>query len=68
MARMGWPEWRVGEVMTGRPGVRVNQPGYFLGRPKEATLVSDAEEPVHFTIRDRKSVALHTGLSRGTPA
>jgi hypothetical protein len=42
---MGWPELRVGEVMTGRPGVRVNQPGYLLGRPKEATLVSDAEEP-----------------------
>lgn len=61
---MGWPEWRVAEVVTGRPGVRVNQLGYLLGRPKQATLVSDSGEPVHFIVRDRNNVAVHTGLSQ----
>ena len=61
---MGWPVWSVTDVMTERPGVRVNQLGYLLGRPKRATLVSDAEEPVHFTVRDRDGVAVHTGLSQ----
>jgi len=61
---MGWPEWSVTDIMTERPGVRVNQLGYLLGRPKEATLVSDAEEPIHFTVRNRDGVAVHTGLSQ----
>ena len=52
------------DIMTARPGVRVNQLGYLPGRTKEATLVSDAEEPVHFTVRDRNGVAVHTGLSQ----
>jgi len=61
---MGWPEWSVAHIMTERPGVRVNQLGYLLGRPKQATLVSDAAEPVHFTVRDRDGVVVHTGLSQ----
>jgi hypothetical protein len=60
---MGWPEWSVTDIISGRPAVRVNQLGYLLGRPKQATLVSDAEEPIHFTVRDRDGVAVHTGLS-----
>jgi endoglucanase len=61
---MGWPVWSVTDVMTERPGVRVNQLGYLLGRPKRATLVSDAEEPIHFTVRDRDGVTVRTGLSQ----
>ena len=61
---MGWPKWSVTDIMTERPRVRVNQLGYLLGRPKQATLVSDAEQPVYFTVRNRDGVAVHTGLSR----
>ena len=61
---MGWPEWRVTDVMSRRPQVRVNQLGYLLGRPKQATLISDAEDPVPFLVRDRGGVAVYTGASR----
>jgi endoglucanase len=61
---MSWPEWRLSDVMTARPRVRVNQLGYLLGRPKQATLVSDSEEPVHFTVRGGDGVVLHSGLSQ----
>ena len=61
---MSWPEWHISDVMTARPRVRVNQLGYLLGRPKQATLVSDAEEPVHFTVRGGDGVVLHSGLSQ----
>ncbi|HEX2361072.1 MAG TPA: glycoside hydrolase family 9 protein, partial [Jiangellaceae bacterium] len=60
---MDWPEWSAMNI-TERPGVRVNQLGYLTGRPKEATLISDAEEPIHFTVRNRNGVAVHTGLSQ----
>ncbi len=61
---MSWPEWRFSDVMTARPRVRVNQLGYLLGRSKQATLVSDSEEPAHFTVRGGDGVVLHTGLSQ----
>jgi endoglucanase len=61
---VGWQEWRVSEVMTARPLARVNQLGYLIGRPKQATLISNAEEPVHFTVRDPDGGIVHTGLSR----
>ena len=60
---MDWPEWSATNI-TERPGVRVNQLGYLTGRPKEATLISDAEEPIHFTVRNRNGAAVHTGLSQ----
>jgi endoglucanase len=41
----------------------VNQLGYLPDRPKHATLVSDAEDPVHFTVRGRSGIAAYTGLS-----
>ena len=56
---MDWPEWSATNI-TERPGVRVNQLGYLTGRPKEATLISDAEEPIHFTVRNRNGAAVHT--------
>jgi Cellulase N-terminal ig-like domain len=55
------------DIISERPDVRVNQLGYLLGRPKQATLVSDAEEPIHFTVRDRDGVAVDTGLSQPWP-
>jgi endoglucanase len=61
---MGWPEWRVADVIHRRPQVRVNQLGYLLDRPKQATLISDAEGPVPFLVRDRDGVAVYTGASR----
>jgi endoglucanase len=61
---VGWPEWRVDDVISRRPHVRVNQLGYLLGRPKQATLISDAEDPVPFMVRDREGVAVYTGASR----
>jgi endoglucanase len=42
----------------------VNQLGYLIGRPKQATLISDARDPVPFAIRDRGGVAVYTGLSQ----
>ena len=51
------------KVMTARPPVRVNQVGYLPNRPKHATLVSDAKDPVHFTVRDQSGLAVYTGLS-----
>jgi endoglucanase len=62
-----WPVWRVMEVMTARPQVRVNQLGYLLGRPKQATLISNAIEPVGFAVRDRDGGIAHTGLSQVWP-
>jgi hypothetical protein len=57
---VGWPEWRLTEVMAARPQVRVNQLGYLLDRPKYATLVSDAKDPLHFTVRDQSGIAVFT--------
>jgi endoglucanase len=50
--------------MTGRPRVRVNQLGYLTGLPKHATLISDSELPVPFTVRDRRGSVAYRGLSR----
>ena len=61
---MGWPEWRVAEVMAARPRIRVNQLGYLLDRPKQATLVSDVKDPVDFTVRDQGGRAVYAGLSQ----
>jgi endoglucanase len=61
---VGWPKWQVTEVMSRRPQVRVNQLGYLPGRPKQATLISDAQDPVPFAIRDRDGVVVYTGFSR----
>ena len=63
-ARVGWPRWSLTDIMTGRPRVRVNQLGYLTGLPKHATLISDSERPVPFTVRDRKGSVVHRGLSR----
>jgi endoglucanase len=60
---VGWPEWDVAEVISRRPQVRVNQLGYLLGRSKRATLISDAQDPVPFAIRDRDGVVVYTGSS-----
>jgi endoglucanase len=60
---VGWPEWHVAEVISRRPQVRVNQLGYLPGRSKLATLISDAQDPVPFTIRDREGVVVYTGSS-----
>jgi endoglucanase len=61
---VGWPEWRVTEVISRRPHVRVNQLGYLPGGPKQATLISDAQDPVPFAIRDREGAVVYTGFSR----
>jgi endoglucanase len=45
----------------------VNQLGYLIGGPKRATLVSDAAEPVDFTVRDRNGRVVHSGLSQPWP-
>ena len=42
----------------------MNQLGYLLGRPKQATLISDAQDPVPFAVRDRGGVAVYTGFSQ----
>jgi endoglucanase len=42
----------------------VNQLGYLTGLPKHATLISDSERPVPFTVRDRKGSVVHRGLSQ----
>jgi endoglucanase len=59
-----WPERQVTEVVSVRPQVRVNQLGYLPGRPKQATLISDARVAVPFAIRDRDGVVVYTGVSR----
>lgn len=60
---MGWPLWRVTEVMTARPRVRVNQLGYLPNRPKHATLISDAKDPIRFTVQDQSGIEVFTGFS-----
>jgi len=59
-----WPERQVTEVVSVRPQVRVNQLGYLPDRPKQATLISDAQEPVPFTVHDRRGVTVYTGFSQ----
>jgi endoglucanase len=49
--------------MTARPRIRVNQLGYLPDRPKHATLISDAPDPIPFVIRDQSGIAVFTGLS-----
>jgi endoglucanase len=60
---VGWPLWRVTEVMTARPRVRVNQLGYLPNRPKHATLISDAKDPIRFTVQDQSGIEVFTGFS-----
>ena len=50
--------------MPARPRVRVNQLGYLTGLPKHATLISDSERPVPFTVRDRRGSVAYRALSR----
>jgi endoglucanase len=61
---VGWPEWHVTEVIGRRPQVRVNQLGYLPGRPKQATLISDAQDPVPFAVHNRGGVTAYTGISQ----
>jgi endoglucanase len=50
--------------MSRRPQVRVNQLGYLPGRPKQATLICDAQDQIPFAIRDRHEAVVYTGFSR----
>jgi endoglucanase len=61
---VGWPEWHVNDVISRRPHVRVNQLGYLPDGPKQATLISDAHDPVPFAIRDGDGVVVYTAFSR----
>jgi endoglucanase len=49
--------------MTARPQVRVNQLGYLPDRPKHATLISDATDPIRFTVQDQSGIEVFTGFS-----
>jgi hypothetical protein len=49
--------------MTARPRVRVNQLGYLPNRPKHATLISDAKDPIRFTVQDQSGIEVFTGFS-----
>jgi endoglucanase len=61
---VGWPEWHVTDVISRRPQVRVNQLGYLPGRPKQATLISDAQDPVPFADHNWRGVTVYTGFSQ----
>jgi endoglucanase len=54
----------VTEVISRRPQVRVNQLDYLPGRPKQATLISDAQDPVPFAVHNRSGVTVYTGFSQ----
>ena len=62
---MPFPQWSVEAVLARRPPVRVNQVGYFPGRPMQATLVTDTKHPLSFTVRGLGGVSLWSG--RSTP-
>jgi endoglucanase len=61
---VGWNRWSLPEIMTGRPKVRVNQLGYLPSLPKHATLISDAVQPVPFTVRDESGSVVYDALSQ----
>jgi len=52
-----------GPAATG-PRLKVNQLGYLPGGPKRATLVSTADAPVDFTLRDASGATVFTGAGQ----
>ncbi|MGL5865807.1 MAG: glycoside hydrolase family 9 protein [Dermatophilaceae bacterium] len=44
--------------------VRVNQAGYLPGAPKQATVMTDAEKPQTFVVRDGRGVVVRRGSTR----
>ena len=50
-------------IETGRPRVRINQLGYLLGHPMQATLVCEHAEPVDVVVRDHDDAVVYTGRS-----
>jgi endoglucanase len=53
--------------MSARPAVRVNQLGYLPDRPMQATLISSAELPVPFAVRDSRGASVFVGESQPWP-
>ena len=45
------------------PGVRVNQLGYLPDGPKRATIVTDSESPLPWTVRDAAGTVVASGLT-----
>jgi endoglucanase len=45
------------------PRVRVNQVGYLPGGPKNATIVTDADEPLQWQLRDAAGAVAASGMS-----
>lgn len=45
------------------PRVRVNQVGYLPGGPKHATMVTDADEPLPWELRDDSGAIVATGVT-----
>jgi hypothetical protein len=64
---VSWPKWSIADVMSARPEVRVNQLGYLPDRPMRATLISSAELPVPFTVRDIAGATMFVGASQPWP-
>ncbi|MEU4396204.1 glycoside hydrolase family 9 protein [Kribbella sp. NPDC023855] len=64
---MGWPVWALGDVLAGRPAVRVNQCGYQPGRPMAATVVHPAEQPLAFVLRNGGGQVVFEGWSDPWP-
>jgi endoglucanase len=46
------------------PGIRVNQLGYLPDGPKKATIVSDASDPVEFTVADSAGEVVFSGMTQ----
>jgi endoglucanase len=64
---VSWPKWSIADVMSARPAVRVNQLGCLPDRPMRATLISSAELPVPFTVRDIAGATMLVGESQPWP-
>ena len=64
---MSFPQWSVEAVLASRPLVRVNQVGYLPGRPMQATLVTDTEHPLTFTVRGPGGASVWSGRSTPWP-
>ena len=65
---MSWPEWSLDRVLAERPAIRVNQVGYRADGPKQATLVTEAHDPVRFTVAAEDGHDLFSGWSHPWPA
>src|SRR3990170_8069605 len=62
-----WPDWSLDDVLSSRPSVRVNQLGYVTSGPKQATWVTDVEEPLAFEVRDPDDLTAFSAQSRPWP-